>query len=170
MFRCTTTEDIDLAFTLDHFAVATNWLYRRSDLHNTLLKAPKRPANPAAPFDKSSKKWKLTMDLLAHLRPNRHPLGAYVLHKEARILHISRSITSPAPLEEVSSLYNSGHFTGNSFKSPITRRKKAKLQSHLQVAPITNPRTDPMGQARILVRSPIVRAIRPRELLGPEGI
>ena len=52
----TATEDVDLAFTLDHFAVATNWLYRRSDLHNTLLKASKRPANLAAPFAKSSNK------------------------------------------------------------------------------------------------------------------
>ena len=56
MLRRTATEDVDLAFTLDHFAVATNWLYRRSDLHNTLLKASKRPANHAAPFAKSSNK------------------------------------------------------------------------------------------------------------------
>jgi hypothetical protein len=52
----TATEDVDLAPTLDHFAVATNWLYRRSDLHNTLLKASKRSANLAAPFAKSSNK------------------------------------------------------------------------------------------------------------------
>jgi hypothetical protein len=40
------------------------------------------------------------MDPPAHFRPQRHPWRADVLHKEARILHISRSITSPAPPEE----------------------------------------------------------------------
>jgi hypothetical protein len=31
-----TTEDKDLPFALDNFAIATDWLDRRSDLHNFL--------------------------------------------------------------------------------------------------------------------------------------
>lgn len=33
-----TTEDKDLPFALDNFAIATDWLDRRSDLHNFLTK------------------------------------------------------------------------------------------------------------------------------------
>jgi hypothetical protein len=63
------------------------------------------------------------MDLPAHFRPQRHPWRADVLHKEARILHISRSITSPAPPEEWASFYNLGAFVGAFIGMPINAMK-----------------------------------------------
>ena len=36
MLRRSTAEDKNFALPLDDFTVATNWLYRRSDLHNSI--------------------------------------------------------------------------------------------------------------------------------------
>ncbi len=66
------------------------------------------------------------MDSPAHFRPKWHLGRADVLHKEARILHISRSITSPAPPEEYASFYNLGAFHGDSLEHPNNGAKNNK--------------------------------------------
>lgn len=69
------------------------------------------------------------MDAPAHFRPERHKWRAHVLHKEARILHISRPITSPAPPEEWASVYNSGVLFGI-IMSPKRLNAKTRKTPH----------------------------------------